>query len=248
MNAESRSTDVVVLVADGLVYEGVDYASRIEEQLSAAGLKSCRYDLTKSSDAKLPSGRAYILTGGITSVHSDAEWMRSAVVLTQHLIQNADQDRYTVIGICLGSQIIAEALRPNSIIASENIEVGLAAIERPGETRAQQVVPAFHYQAIAPAIATVEGVSIDWCNAHTAVQAFSLGERIWGYQFHPELNTTDIHHLIDYNSSVITEWGGDVELAHRSVNKRAADLSADLFQQMVIERIAPQDCGLSSDH
>ena len=237
MNPAGQRVDAVILVADGLVYEGVDYAHRIEGRLATAGLTSARFDLTGAPGAQPPSARAYILTGGTTSVHSDERWMRSAVDLARRLITTADQEQFSMIGICLGSQILAEALRPDSIISSKNIEVGLATIERTGDALAQQVVPAFHYQVTSPAIAEVDGVRIEWHNAHTAVQGFGFGKRVFGYQFHPELSAGDVHNLIDYNRDVIAAWGGDVAIAHQSVEEGSAALKTDLFDRTVVDCI-----------
>ena len=237
MSSEAEDTDVVVLSGDGLIYEGVDYAYRIEEQLSASGLRSSRHDLTASTITQLTPARAYLLTGGTTSVRSDAQWMRSAVDLVRRLVQRSSQENYAVIGVCLGSQILAEALRPDSIIASQEIEVGLAEIQQTKDPSIWQVVPAFHYQSISPALASVEGVHIEWRNAHTSVQAFSLGKQIFGCQFHPELTASDIDNLIDYNKDVIAEWGGNVAQAHQTVRQNEAALPADLFRRMVVDRI-----------
>jgi GMP synthase-like glutamine amidotransferase len=229
--------DVLIYVANGVIYDDLDYATRIEEQLSAAGLKSARCDLTTLPIAQPQTARAYMFTGGETPVHSNAQWMRSAVDTARHLMANADRGDYSVIGICLGSQILAEALRPDSIVSSATIEVGLTAVTRVEDERIQQVVPSFHYQSISPEIDTITGTRIEWHNAHTAVQAFRYGERTFGYQFHPELSATDVHNLIDYHGNVITQWQGDVAAAHRSVDHHTKALSTDLFRRTVIDRV-----------
>ena len=141
-----------------------------------------------------------------------------------------------MIGICLGSQILAEALRPGSIVDAATIEMGLAVVERPGDDRARQVVPAFHYQAISPAAATVDGVRVEWGNAHTEVQAFSYGRRTFGCQFHPELSAADLHCIIDSHHDLLAEHGTDPEAAHRSVDQLGGALSPDLFSD-VVDRI-----------
>lgn len=225
--------DAVILVADGFVYEGVDYAQRIEERLCAAGLACMRHDLTAGASSDLPPARGYVLTGGTTSVLSTAGWMKSAVDTAQQLVVRAVRGECTVVGICLGSQILAEALRPNSVIASEVIEVGLVSVSKAADAGVQQIVPAFHYQVISPEIASVSGTLIEWHNGHTAVQAFSHGERVYGCQFHPELAAEDVHSLIDYNKDVIAEWGGDPTRAHKTVDENAHSLSPDLFSRMI---------------
>ncbi|MFG2951943.1 glutamine amidotransferase-related protein [Streptomyces adustus] len=247
--------DVQICVADGLIYDGLDYADRIEQRLTRAGLSCGRLNLpAEVADvaARLPRPNlAYVFTGGQTSVHSDAAWMRATVALVRELI--ADTDRPgggaasagpgpAVIGVCLGSQLIAEALRPDSIIGTSGMEVGLTPVCRAGDGHRSRdgdhgvhVVPSFHYQAISPRIEEVDGVRVEYRNDHTSVQALSFGERVFGYQFHPELTSDDVRRLIDFNKDVITEWNGDPEAAHRSVERY--QLHDDLFERLVIDRI-----------
>jgi hypothetical protein len=99
------------------------------------------------------------------------------------------------------------------------------------------VVPSFHYQAVTPRIEEIEGVRIEYRNEHTAVQALSYGERVFGCQFHPELSSADLHRLIDSNEDVIAQWHGDAAAAHRSVERHQGALRDDLFDRMVTDRI-----------
>jgi GMP synthase-like glutamine amidotransferase len=232
------AVDVLIHVADGVVYEGLDYAVRIEERLSAAGLKFARRDLTMLPVEEPQSARAHVLTGGATSVLSKAQWMRSAIDAARLLVAKADLGECSVIGICLGSQILAEALRPGSILSAEAIEVGLTTVSRAEDDRIRQTVPSFHYESISPQILSAAGTRIEWRNVQTPVQAFTYRERTFGYQFHPELTVTDVHNLIDYHGNVITQQQGDVAAAHRSVEHHAATLSAGLFRRTVIDRVS----------
>lgn len=230
--------DVLICVADGLIYEGLDYADRIEQRLTGAGLDCARYDLTDPAPYRPRPELAYVFTGGQTSVHADVAWMRAAISLMRDLVAEADRGGPVVIGVCLGSQVIAEALRPDSIIATSGIEVGLTPVygaeHGDGEVG---VVPSFHYQAIAPRIDEVAGVRVEYRNTHTAVQALSYGERVFGCQFHPELSPEDIRRLIDFNADVIAEWNGNVAAAHDSVGRHQEALPEDLFDRMVTDRI-----------
>lgn len=205
--------DVPICAADGTIYDDLDYATRIEEQLSNAGLTSARCDLTSLPAVQLRPERAYVFTGGETSVHSDAEWMHSTVRMVRRLVANAERAEYSVIGVCLGAQIIAEALRPNSIVFSRAMEVGLTPVTHVADRPLEQVVPSFHYQSISPEIRSVAGVRIEWYNEHTAVQAFSYGKRVFGCQFHPELSSVDVDKLIDFQGEVIVKWQGDIAAA-----------------------------------
>jgi GMP synthase-like glutamine amidotransferase len=225
------TVDVLVYVADGQLLDGLDYGARIEEQLSAAGLKTARCELTVPF-AETPAARAHLFTGGETSVHSTQPWMRAALRTARRLIASGRP----VVGVCLGSQLLAEALREDSIVETTGIEVGLTPVTRPSRPEVGQVVPSFHYQAISPDLAAVPGVRIEWGNAHTAVQAFSYGESVFACQYHPELSAADVHVLIDLHADVIERWNGDVASAHRSVDEHADALAPDLFQRTVVSR------------
>lgn len=240
--------DVLICVADGLIHDGLNYADRIEQRLCHAGLTCARYDLTDVAGAPPRPELAYVFTGGQTSVHSDAAWMRAGIELLRKLVAGAENDGPAVVGVCLGSQMIAEALRPGSIVNTSGIEVGLTPVRRPQHQQLDrmspdegsqdvQIVPSFHYQAITPRIAEVSGVRIEYGNDHTAVQALSYGKRVFGCQFHPELSPADLHRLIDYNRDVIAQWNGDPVDAHDSVDQQRSALREDLFDRMVTDRI-----------
>jgi GMP synthase-like glutamine amidotransferase len=227
--------DALIYVADGLLYEGLDYGDRIEDRLAAAGIRTQRRDLTSARLALPPPGVPVVLTGGQTSVHSTVPWMRTAVALARELLAQ----RRPVIGICLGSQILAEALRPHSIVSATTIEVGLTPVARPNDPT-DHIVPSFHYQAISSSIEEVPGVRIEWGNAHSPVQAFRYGGWAFGCQFHPELTAADMHRVIDYHEHVISERDGDPAAAHLSVNGHRQALSPQLFRTMIIDRLGRQ--------
>ncbi|GAA3386385.1 type 1 glutamine amidotransferase [Cryptosporangium minutisporangium] len=228
--------DVLIHVADGLLYDHVDYGHHIAERLCAAGLTVERIDLTDPHQPT-PPARAHVLTGGQTSVMSGHDWMRAAVARTRELIASATRGDHTVIGICLGAQIIAESLHPRVIRSAAAIEIGLVEVERPGQPRARQFVPAFHYEQISPTLAQVPGATVAWRNDHSPVQAFSFGPRVFGCQYHPELTARELHHVIDHHHATIVEHGGHPQAAHQAVDAWAAALDPELFTRTVIDRL-----------
>ncbi|MGH4004854.1 MAG: hypothetical protein ACRDSO_12190, partial [Pseudonocardiaceae bacterium] len=114
MRDVSADTDALVWVADGFAADGLGYGDRLEERLSGQGLRVARRDLT-SIDGAVPAARLHVLSGGSTSVNDQSSWMPRALALTRSLVQGAQRDDHTIVGICLGSQIIAEALWPGGV-------------------------------------------------------------------------------------------------------------------------------------
>lgn len=229
--------NVVIHVADGAVFRELDYADRIEASLTAAGLDVVRRDLTVWPPEPIPRARAHVFTGGETPVGSEAPWMAEAIRAVRDLVRTADAEGHMVIGVCLGSQIVAEALREGSIVESSSIEVGLVEVVQPHDGQARQVVPTFHYHSISPDLATVPGVRIEWGNEQTPVQAFSFGENVFCCQYHPELSADDVHQLIDQHAALISDLNCSPEKAHETVKKYSAELSDDLFRNTVVDRI-----------
>lgn len=225
--------DCVIHLSDGVVADDMDYALRIEQRLRAAGLVTAAHDLTQP-DGDVPRGRLHVLTGGATSVSSEVGWMRSAVRLAAELVGSARRGERTVIGVCLGAQILAEAIRPGSLCAAPRIEVGLSLVRRLDGSGSEMAVPAFHYERVCNELAGAPGVEVLWTNAHTSIQAFRLYERVFGYQFHPELTTEDLHLLIEHNAGTIVAFGGDVSEAHASVVRHRDALAHDLFDRTVL--------------
>lgn len=202
MRNVSPGADAVVWVADGVPADGLDYGTRLVQRLSDQGLDVVRHDLT-STDGTTPAARLHFLSGGSTSVNERSTWMPKALALTRSLIQGARREEHTLVGICLGSQIVAESLWPGGVLAGEQIRVGLTEVRWHDGENERIVVPAFHYEEIDAATVTGGGGEIVADNASSRVQGFRLGTRIWGLQFHPELEPTDVRRVVAHHRHTI---------------------------------------------
>ncbi|MGW4843124.1 type 1 glutamine amidotransferase [Nocardia brasiliensis] len=238
--------DVLLYTADGNPFPGVDFATRIEQHISAAGLHSERWDLTVPNSSTPPRARAYLFTGGDTPVHAPEPWVRFAIARARALIEDADRDHHAVIGICLGSQLLAEALRPGSVFSLPSIQIGLSSVTSPVRPDAdRETVPSYHYQAISPEIAEVPGAVVELHSAIVPVQAFSYRSRVFGCQFHPEFSAADMHRLVDHQRELIAEHRGEATAAHRSIDLRGDYLDKELFRRLIIDRILLHDARLA---
>jgi GMP synthase-like glutamine amidotransferase len=227
----SDGADAVVWVADGFVADGLGYGDRLTERLSGRGLRVARRDLTGTNDA-VPTARLHVLTGGSTSVNDRSTWMPQGLALTRSLVRGAWRGDHMVVGVCLGSQMIAEALRPGGVRACERIEIGLTEIQWSDGQSERIIVPTFHYEELDPLTVVAAGGRVVAGNAHSPVQGFRLGTRIWGLQFHPELEPADVRSVVRTHRATIEARRGTAEAALRSVDQLESRWRRDLFDHL----------------
>lgn len=108
------------------------------------------------------------------------------------LIQEAIRQDIPVLGICLGAQLIAKTLGAK-VQAKTCIEVGWKAIETTAEGKKDPLFSAFHDQEsifewhydsfpLPPRTTLLAG------SAACPVQAFRYGDKVYGFQFHLEVD------------------------------------------------------------
>jgi GMP synthase-like glutamine amidotransferase len=157
----------------------------------------------------------HVLSGGETSSFSDDSATRRACWELTGVLQRAWHGRATVIGICLGAQLLSRAISPELPRCEPvgGMEAGMCAVTGP---QGSHLVAQLHYEQIHPAFAGVTGVEITYVNAHSCIQGFRWGPTVHGYQFHPEWGPADM-------SAVLRRY--QWLLAARQVNLRAARAS-----------------------
>lgn len=134
-------------------------------------------------------GDGLVILGGRTNAHGDQKWIPKV----KDLVADLHEINIPVLGICLGHQLVAEALGGTVVVADpRGLEEGAIDLEwLPGAADDPVVggavlaggpVPMSHYDAVTrlPAGATELGRSALYENA-----VFRLGNT-WGVQFHPE--------------------------------------------------------------
>lgn len=223
--------DAVVWVADGLVADGLDYGDRLVERLTGRGLSVVRRDLTRA-DVVVPTARLHILSGGATSVNERFGWMPHGLALTRSLVEAARRGDHTVVGVCLGAQVIAEALWSGAVHATERIEVGLTEVQWAGQDVERIVVPTFHYEQLSRPAVVGGGGEVVAVNANSLVEGFRLGARVWGLQFHLELEPGDVQRLVMHHRQTIEAQGGTAAAALQSVDQLESRWSSDLFDRI----------------
>jgi GMP synthase-like glutamine amidotransferase len=105
-----------------------------------------------------------------------------------------------LLGVCLGSQLVARAAGGSARRAPEP-EIGWHGVEvtdeGAGDALLGPLAPSFEafqwhsYECVLP-----DGAAI-LAHSPVCVQAFRVGERAWGIQSHPEVSAADAAHWID---------------------------------------------------
>lgn len=166
-----------------------------------------------------------IVLGGAMGVHDEAEcpWL----VQTKVLLRSAAEQQVPTLGVCLGGQLLADATG-GRVERSDNAEIGVCAISLLEEAQDDEIlsgvsnvgipvlVPQYHQDAIVelPEDAVLLASSDD-CR----VQAFRIGEKVWGVQFHPE---TD--------KNIMQDWLTSLDPARKGVSITDQEVMQD-YQQ-----------------
>jgi len=140
--------------------------------------------------------------GGPMSVNDEAAhpWLVEEKVLVADAIAHGR----AVLGVCLGAQVIASALGCR-VSANWEREIGWFPIEPTLRGRASGLDidgPVFHWHGETfdlPAGATLLASSVGCVN-----QAFSLGPRVLGLQFHLEVTSADVQNMVEHGRPELT--------------------------------------------
>jgi GMP synthase-like glutamine amidotransferase len=170
----------------------------IEEWLLARGhtLSCTRFYADEAPPVNSDGFDWLIVMGGPMNVHQDNAhpWLPSE----KHLIREAITAGKRVLGICLGAQLIADVLG-GRVYPNAEREIGwfpVRAVSAAGSApfAFPREAPVFHWHGDTFSLppGSVWLAESDGC-AH---QAFAVGTRVLGLQFHPEMTADDISRII----------------------------------------------------
>jgi GMP synthase (glutamine-hydrolysing) len=197
-----------------------DFADWIEESVGLAWTGPWK-TLDVRTRAPLPAvtdAAAFVLTGSASSVTERAPWM----LRTEEYIRNIVRAGVPMLGICFGHQLIAQALGGAVERNPRGRELGTVTLEQTAAARADALfaglprsflVNSSHLDSV---VRLPDGAKILAMTALEPIAAFSVGERTWGVQFHPEFDGEIVRGYVRARSKVMFDEGllPDHALAH----------------------------------
>ena len=175
-----------------------DYDRWFRDALAAHDLAFDLCDATRSPIPDPTPHAGIIVTGSVKSVLRQEPWMETLAAL----MRRAEDLPVPVLCVCFGCQMLAQARGGRVARSPAGWEIGAVEVTL---TPAGRLDPLFEgLPSPLPILATHEdrvetlppgGVLLAG-NDSAPIQAFRLGENVWGVQFHPEATTGILRELI----------------------------------------------------
>ena len=179
------------------------------QELFREGLELTDLEVADARLGELPEGpwAGVVITGSAASSYADLPWVAPA---EDYLRRLAAQD-VPIFGVCFGHQLLAQAFGGKVEACPRGWELGTSRVQLTAEGLADPlfdgIPPSFEaQQSHADVVSALpEGAVVLASNPHWGVQAFRLGERIWGTQFHPEFTPETMAAAVERVTPLLTQ-------------------------------------------
>lgn len=169
-------------------------------------------DVTAGDPPPAEGYHGVIVTGSPAAVYERAPWMIRFEDLLRRL---AESQSVPTLAVCFGAQALAASLGGKVERCPGGWEIGTVRVRRTAAGSGDRLLAggsdemefqATHQDWIA---ALPPGAALLAGNDHSEVQAFRLGERVWGTQFHPEATPAILEDLIRARRRLLLAEAGE---------------------------------------
>jgi GMP synthase (glutamine-hydrolysing) len=223
--------------ADGEPLPGAGYGHNIALRLGRLGCDVAVVDYRARPLSETErAAPVHVLSGGETSAHAGDPATSRALADLDRLAGRAAAGQTTVIGICLGAQLLARVLAPELPRSTPpaGLEAGWCTVAGP---HGHSSVAQLHYEQLHPGLARRAGIEVTHGNAHSEIQAFRWGSSMVGMQFHPEWSPADTSAVLDRHTHLLAEHDLDVGSALASVAQATHRWRPRAFERLVVEPV-----------
>jgi GMP synthase (glutamine-hydrolysing) len=219
-----------------LVFQHVPYEplGTLDPLLKEAGfrIRYVNFGRDPNQRPSLDKYEALIVLGGPMNAHQIDTWPN---LLTEvDVIREAVDSGMSVLGICLGAQLLAKALG-GRVSRNPRREIGWHDVQLTAAGRADAVISTFAatqrvFQWHEDGISLPDGADHLATSPASTVQAFRFGEHAYGFQFHLEVDASLVERWLTVadNQPMLAEEAGrvDPEAIRRQTARRIDELQA----------------------
>ena len=197
---------------------GFGHWIRVAAGLSARDTVICR--VADGEALPPPEGwRGVLITGSAAMVTQRLGWSEASA----SWLLTAAAHGLPLFGICYGHQLLAHAFGGSVGDNPAGREMGTMAVELHADAAHDPLFSGLplrfpaqttHQQTV---LAPPPGATVLARSQRDACQAFRLGDRIWGVQFHPEFSADAMRGYIRSRAPALQSEGTDAQALHREV-------------------------------
>lgn len=164
---------------------------------------------------------AVIITGSSAMVSHREPWSEN----TAQWLSDAINRQLPTLGICYGHQLLAHALGGTVGVNPNGREVGTIDVKMHSQAQKTELFRGLpeqmRFQAIHQEVVLKwpDTVKILASNQNTAAQAFSVGNHVYGVQFHPEFSDLIMHQYIKERTPLLKQEHIDVDAVDSNVTR-----------------------------